>query len=193
MAYIMVGMAALSTVNSIMQTEEDARKQEEAIKSNRLAARADFYTTQSSVSLMKERNKVVTEEAIAEKLRAGGANAREIESQVEKAASSQVASNEGLTSGRSQGRALIETMIKGNELLLASNSETSTGIMKLMDQKDKVSNDLNLKIFEAHNNLTTILSQEGAEIDGTNDAISAGLSGASAGASIGSAMGAYTA
>ncbi len=184
------GMAGLSMVSSYMQSKAQRKAADRARRAEILGAKKLYSSTENSINIMKAANREVTANLIQEALRAGAANSTTIKEDIKKVASSQVASNEGLTSGRSRGRALVSTYTKGNKLMSESKSETSSMINQLTDAKDKATADMNNQLIAAHQEMSTILTTPGAVYKQDPFAIlNAGISGAASGASLASALG----
>lgn len=181
MSFIIAGVAV---VLSVAESNAEADAQEEAIKANRIGARMAFSATEDSVNIMKAVNREQTVNAMGEQLRVGYANTKKTKIAVDKAISTSLASSEGLTSGRSKGRSMISMYINGSKAIQEADAKTRVTINSLVDNQDKVNNQLNNKLLSAHQELSAILSNTGSKIDGTTKAISAGISGGMAGASL---------
>ena len=185
------GLAAVGIISTVMGNKEAAKAQQAQIRANRLSAKYTFSSTEDSVNIMKAVNREQTTNAVIEVQRAGAAQSKDVQQQVTKVISTSIASSEGLTSGRSKGREMISLQIKGQEAVQASQNETTSAINQLVDQQDKVTNDLNNKLLAAHQDMAAVLSNTGPAITGnTQRVISSGIGGASTGASLGASFGA---
>jgi hypothetical protein len=178
------GGALLGGITSGMQAKEDAKRQREAIKKNRLAARASYYSTEDSVNLMKAATREATTNAIAEVSRAGKATERELAQSIDKVASSVSASNEGLTSGRSKGRLMVDVFQKGNKMLKEADDNTTSQITRLLEAQDAKTADLNNKLLQTYQEMSAVLANEGPSLNPTNKIISGAIGGAKTGASV---------
>ena len=189
-AWGMGTMAAVSIGSAISGNLEAAAAQRKQIGLNRLAAKAGYSSTEDSVNIMKAVAREQTTNAVAETLREGAAQFTDVKQEIQSVTSKAVARQEGLTSGASRGRALITLQIKGQEALSKSKSQTASQVNQLVDQQDKITNDLNNKLLTAYQDMASVLSNEGPAITGqTQRVISAGISGASAGASLAGSFG----
>ena len=184
------GMAGMSMVSNYMQSKAQRKAADKARRAEILGAKKLYSSTENSVNIMKAANREVTANLIQEALRVGASNNVTIKEGVKKVASSQVASNEGLTSGRSRGRALVSTYTKGNKLMSESQSETSSMINQLTDAKDVATNNLNNQLIAAHQQMSTILTTPGAVYkQDPFSVVNAGISGAASGISLANALG----
>ena len=196
MAYVAVGVGivgvstAMGIGGAVLGNLEAAEAQRKAIKMQRLAAKAGYSSTEDSVNIMKAVAREQTTNAVAETLREGAAQFTDVKQEVQSVTSKAVARGEGLTSGASRGRALITLQIKGQEALSKSKSQTSSQVNQLVDQQDKITNDLNNQLLTAYQDMASVLSNEGAAITGnTSRALSGAMSGAASGASLAGAVG----
>lgn len=185
MSFVIVG-AAVGVAGSIAKSNEEAAKQEAAIKINREGGKLKFKAITDSSNIMKAANREQTANAMQEVLRVGAANEEEVAVAVNQGISKMVASGEGLTSGRSKGRAMISLQVEGNKAIQGNTTETSSMLNQLVESQDKITNDINNQLFAAHVELQNILSNRGSSINGTGAAISAGISGAVAAKSLAS-------
>lgn len=186
MAWVMVGMAAVSVISTVAGNKENADAQKEAIGLNRLAATLTYSATEDSINIMKAVSNEQTKNSIAETARAGAAISSDVKQAVTKAASTSISQSEGLTSGNSKGREMIALQIQGQKALSKSKSNTASSINQIVDQKDKITNDLNNKLLAAHQDMAAVLSNTGPAITGnTQRVISSAASGASTGLSLG--------
>ena len=136
---------------------------------------------------MKAVNREVAGNLIQETMRAGAGQNQDVRDEITRAASTLSAQSEGLTSGRSKGRQMVELQVKGNKALQASKSQTSSMINNITDQMDAKTNELNNKLIAAHQEMATVLSTPGAVYQqNPMEVVQAGFQGAQAGASIGS-------
>jgi hypothetical protein len=166
--------------------EEASRKRAEEI----LSAKRMYSSVESSSNIMKSVAREQSANAINEALRAGAAQDRQVKQEINKVASKQIAQSEGLTSGRSKGRAMISTYIQGNQALAQSKTQTASMVNQITDAKDKIQNDMNNRLLQAHQEMAAVLTTPTNvfQADWTNT-IAAGLSGFQQGASMGSSMG----
>jgi len=178
--YVAIGMAAMNMVSQIGGARSAAKAQRAAIRKNRKAARMKFSAVESSVNIMKAVNLEQTLNASHEILREGAARSRETQEAVESVAGTVLARSEGLTSGRSKGRQMVDLYVKGNKALMVN---------QLVDEQDKATNDLNNKLLSAHQELTTVLANEGGgATSGILDTLMAGAKGYQLGSSLQSAF-----
>jgi len=172
------GGAVVGAGLKFLEIDAEAKKQEAAIKARRLGAKMQFSAVEDSTNIMKATTREQTVNAVGETLRAGYNNSTKTKQAVDKAVGTSIAKQEGLTSGRSQGRAMVSLYVQGSKAVQESDAQTKMSINKLVDQQDKISNDLNNKLLQAHQELAAVLSDEGPKIDGTVAIIGAGISGA---------------
>lgn len=182
----MIAGAVIGAGASILGATDAAKRQREQIKANRLAAKYKYSATESSVNLMKAVTREQTANAVAEQVRAGGAATRDLQDKITSAASTMVASSEGLTSGRSKGREMVGVYVKGNKILQEAKNQTTSAITQLVDIQDKRTNDLNNALLQSYQEMSAVLSDTGPDL-GNNAAgfLTGALSGASAGVSLG--------
>jgi len=183
----MIG-AAVGIASSKASSDDQARRQEAAIKIQRQGAKVNFASVLDSSNIMKKANRDQTMNAMLEVLRDGAGKETEVKDALQVGASKLQASNEGLTSGRSKGRAMISLQVEGNKAIQTVESNTTTMLNQITDAQDKITNDINNQLYSAHMELQAILSNRGSTIDGTSKAIMAGVSGAATGASLGTSI-----
>ena len=192
MAWVAVGMAAVSVVSSISSQQANASAADKARAAEMAGASLQYASSENATNIMKAANMEATNNAIQEALRVGAANNQDVRDEVTKATSSMSASNEGLTSGRSQGRQMVSLQIKGNKALNDSKSKTSNMINQLTEAQDKATNDLNNKLFNDYQQMATVLTTPGAVYQGSAmETVAAGVGGAAQGYSIGNSAGLY--
>ena len=179
-------MATTSLVSGIMGGKAAAKEADRRREAEMKAAKMKFAAEQSSINIMKEAGREASLNAVSEVARAGGAQKQKIKDEVQKATSTSLANSEGVTSGRSKGRDMVSLKIKGNKVVEASKQEEANMISKITEAQDKQTNDLNNKLFGAHQQLTNVLSTPGAiyqqNVAGlVGGTINAGFSGAQLG------------
>lgn len=190
MSFWVAGIAAVVAIGgSIAQSEADADNRDAQIYANRASARAKYASTESSINIMKKVSRESSINAVGEALRAGAASDSKVRSKVQEVASTAASQSEGLTSGRTKGRQMISLYVKGNEALQTNQNKTTSMINQITTKQDEYTNNLNNKLFAAHQDMAAVLAGVGPTIDGTGAAISAGMSGFSSGMSIGSSIG----
>ncbi len=176
--------AGISMVGSMLGTASQVSQRNKQIRAKRKAARFKYGALESSINITKSIDREASLNAVGEVLRVGAEKNRNVEGAIQEVASSQIARQEGITAGRSRGRAMVTTMIKGNKKLQETKNESTNMINNITEQLDKKTHDLNMKLINAHSELTAILSDTGPEIDGTANALAAGISGAAQGAAM---------
>ena len=183
-------VAGISMASAIQGQRAAAKEADRKREAEILSAQLQYSATESSVNLMKASSREQTANAIQEALRVGADNDREVNSQIQQAASTVMAQSEGLTSGRSRGRQMISLYMKGNDALQNSKSQTTSVINQMVDKQDQQTNDLNNKLLSAHQQMAAVLTTPGNIYRGSNMAIlQAGVQGAATGASLGSSFG----
>ena len=184
------GMAAFSMFAEANKQKKAAEQADQARLLEIAGAQSAYKSQEVATNLMKAVNREQTDNAINEALRAGASKEREVEAEIEKVTSKSLAASEGLTSGRSQGRAMAALQIEGNKALAKTESETTSMINSLVDAKDKAENDMNVQLWNAWEDMATVLTTPSNVYEGNSmDILSAGLGGASTGLSLGSALG----
>ena len=185
-------VAGISMASAIQGQRAAAKEADRKREAEILSAQLQYSATESSVNLMKASSREQTANAIQEALRVGADNDREVNSQIQQAASTVMAQSEGLTSGRSRGRQMISLYMKGNDALQNSKSQTTSVINQMVDKQDQQTNDLNNKLLSAHQQMAAVLTTPGNIYRGSDVAIlQAGLQGASSGASLGTMLNEY--
>jgi len=185
-----MGMGALAMYGEKRQQKKLADLASDQRIAEMLGAKSKYAATESSINLMKANAREVTANAIQETLRAGAAQNQKVRDEVQKVSSSVSAKSEGLTSGRSQGRQMIEVAVTGNKVLNESKSETASMINNLTDAQDSRTNELNNSLLSSWQEMATILSTPSNAYEGDKFKMGmAGLQGAAQGASFGSAIG----
>ena len=178
------GMGLLQMGVSLWQQNELNKAKEEAIKAQRKAATLKFSSIESSTNLMKAANLENSLNMTGEALRAGAAKKGETKEAIVEATSTVAAASEGLTSGRSQGRQMVDMHVKGNKLLQKVDTQTRSMVNQITEAQDKMTNDLNNRLIGAHQDLTAVLANEGTELSLLPGALGAGISGFGQGMSI---------
>ena len=178
------GLAVLQIGVSLYQQNELNKAKEEAIKAQRKAATLKFSSIESSTNLMKAANLENSLNMTGEALRAGAAKKGETKEAIVEATSTVSAASEGLTSGRSQGRQMVDVHVKGNKLLQKVDTQTRSMVNQITEAQDKMTNDLNNRLIGAHQDLTAVLANEGTELSSLPGALGAGISGFGQGMSI---------
>jgi predicted ATP-binding protein involved in virulence len=151
------------------------------------AAKMQYAATEHSVNLMKAANQEALNNYYEDVLRASAAQTREVKQEIQKAGSTLQAQSEGVTSGRSKGREMISLAVKGAEAMQESKQQGADLISQAALEKDRQQNELNNKLFSAHQEMASVLSTPGqiyrqnrAQLIGNT--ISAGAQGAALGA-----------
>ncbi len=200
MAWIAVGVAgtsaALSLASGIMGAKGAAKEADRKRQAEMDAAKYKYSAKESATNLQKAVLNEQTRNAQIEVLRAGAEQNREVKKEVDKATSTLQADSEGLTSGRSGARHMMQLQMKGAQAVHDSNTMASNQISAMVENKDKMTNELNASLMSAHSELSGVLSTPGqiyqqnvaALVSGT---VNSGVQGASAGVSMGSALGMY--
>ncbi len=190
MAALMLASAGLSMASSFMASRAAKKAADKARKAEMQGAKMQYAYSKNATYIMKAANREATANAVQESLRAGAENNREVKEDIQTASSKMLASSEGLTSGRSQGRQMIALQIEGNKFIQESQNETTSMINKLVDNKDKANNDLNMKLLLDYQQMATVLTTPGAVYQSNPmDILNAGISGAASGASLANALG----
>jgi len=197
--WMMAGGAAIGAGASLWSGIEGAKSAAKEADRKRKAemqgAILSYSAQQESTNMQKAVIREETANAQVEVLRAGAEQNRDVKKEVDKATSTLQASSEGLTSGRSGGRAMMNLQMKGAQAVQDSKTQASNQISAMVDQKDKMTNDLNSKLLGAHQELSGVLSTP-SQIYQQNvaalvaDTAKAGMSGAMMGSSLSAAGGA---
>ncbi len=186
-------MAVVSIASNISAQRAAAKAADKRREAEARGAMMQYATAENAANIMKRANLEASYNATYEVMRAGAAQNQDVRDAVQKAESSVLASKEGLTSGRSQGRQMVSLQVKGNEALQKSKSQASTMISQITDAQDKATNDLNNKLFANYSSLVATLTNPGAVYQGSNMSIVAsGVTGAAQGASMGSSFNMYS-
>ena len=200
MAWIAAGVGAttagLSLWSGIAGAKGAAKEADRKRKAEMRAAHSKYSMKEANVNLQKAVLREETTNAQAEVLRAGAEQNREVKKEVDKATSTLQADSEGLTSGRSGARHMMQLQMKGAQAVHDSNTMASNQISAMVENKDKMTNELNASLMSAHSELSGVLSTPGqiyqqnvaALVAGT---VTAGAQGAMMGASIGKSAGMY--
>jgi hypothetical protein len=154
-------MAGSSQVSGILGGKAAAKEADRRRKAEMAAAEAQYSAVESSVNLMKAAGREAAYNASLEVLRAEGVQSREIEGDIQEATSTLQSRSEGLTSGRSKGRQMLEVKIKGRQAIERSEQQGADMISQINKAQDKQSNDLNNQLLSAHQELTSVLSTPG--------------------------------
>ena len=189
MMYAAAAGAAVGMASSIMGGKAAAKQADRMRAAEMVGAKLDYASTESSVNLMKAINREKTQNLVQEALRSGAAKDNNVRDEITRATSTLASQSEGLTSGRSKGRQMIEMQVKGNQALLESKSSTASMVNNITDKMDETTNQLNNKLINAHQEMATILSTPSAIYkQNPMEVVQAGISGAQQGASLGSSM-----
>jgi len=140
----------------------------------------DYYAAiESSTMLTKAVTEEATLEAQEEVLRVGAAKGREASLDLQGGRSKLLAASEGITAGRSAGRQMVAYEIEADKAINEIKGETTSTINQLVDQKDKIENDLNMQLLNAWQDMATVLTTPGATVyDGsTTDILMSGIQG----------------
>ena len=182
-------MAVVSMGSSIMGAKAAAKEADRRRAAEIAGAKLNYASTEAAANLMKAQNREYTANMLEEALRAGAAQNQDVREEVTRVVSSLSAQSEGLTSGRSKGRQMIDLQIKGNKALLDSKSQTASMMNKVLENQDKTTNDLNNKLVSSWQEMASVLSTPGAVYQQNPlEVVQAGISGAQQGASLGSSM-----
>ncbi len=189
MSWIATGVIAVVSIGSAVYSQMEAAEEADRRRAaEMLGAKKAYSSAESSINIMKAATREATANTITDVRRAGAGQHRDVKDKATETESTLMAQSEGLTSGRSKGREMTAQIVDGNKALLSSKSEETSMINKLVDTQDKITNDLNNKLFSSWQQMATVLTTPGATYYQGNvgDVFSAGLSGASAGHSLGS-------
>ena len=188
-------MVVGSLASGIMGAKAAAKEANRKRAAEMSSAKYKYSMIEANTNLQKQVLNEQTKNAQIEVLRAGAEQNRDVKKEVDKATSTLQASSEGLTSGRSGGRAMMNLQMKGAQAVHDSKTQASNQISAMVDQKDKMTNDLNSKLLGAHQELSGVLSTP-SQIYQQNvaalvaDTAKAGMSGAMMGSSLSAAGGA---
>jgi len=153
MSFAGVAVGVVSLVVSVGSGINNARKAETAARdeanTNRYAAMVEYARQVNTASLQRRANEETATNAVQEVHRAGGAQQRELEGQIDSVVSTTHAQSEGLTSGNTKGREMISIYRKSNKVLQKSNNQKSTSIIAIMDQKNQNLNKINMGQLQA--------------------------------------------
>jgi hypothetical protein len=191
-------MGGLSLVSGIFGAKAAAREADRRRAAEMGAAQQKYSAVESAVNLMKAAGREAAYNASLEVLRAEGVQSRDIKDEIQRTTSTVQSKSEGLTSGRSKGREMLEVQIKGRQAIEKSKQQGADMISNITKAQDKQANDLNNKLLSAHQELTSVLSTPGqiyqqnvASLVGST--ISSGIQGAALGANISSGLSSSTA
>jgi uncharacterized protein YicC (UPF0701 family) len=189
MAYAAAAGAVIGAVSSIMGGKAAAKEADRRRAAEIAGAKLNYASTESAANLMKAQNREYTANMMQEALRAGAAQNQDVREEVTRVGSTLMAQSEGLTSGRSKGRQMVELQVKGNQVLQQSKGQTVNVLNKLVEQQDKTTNDLNNKLLSSWQEMSTVLTTPGAIYQQNPlEVVQAGISGAQQGASLHSSM-----
>jgi hypothetical protein len=197
MSYWVAGSAAVmatsSLVSGVLGSKAAAKEADRRRKAEMDAAEAKYSAIESSVNLMKAAGREAAYNASLEVLRAEGVQERELKGDIRETTSTLQSKSEGLTSGRSKGRQMLEVKIKGSQAIERSEQQGADMISQITKAQDKQSNDLNNQLLSAHQELTSVLSTPGEiyhqDVAGlVGNTINAGIKGAMIGSSLAKAM-----
>ena len=185
-----IGAMALMSIGSSIMGGKAAAKEADRRRAAEIAgAKLNYASTEAAANLMKAQNREYTANMMQEALRAGAAQNQDVREEVTRVGSTLMAQSEGLTSGRSKGRQMVELQVKGNQILQQSKGQTVNVLNKLVEQQDKTTNDLNNKLLSSWQEMSTVLTTPGAIYQQNPlEVVQAGISGAQQGASLGSSM-----
>jgi len=185
-------MAAINMVGSYYTAKQEEERRKRDLELQKKAALMRAAGIEDSTVIMKGMNIEATTNATRELFRASAANIREDRLKIKKVESSLVAKTEGLTSGVSAGRQLLASRVAANKVILKDKSKESGMLVQLLDNKNKVENQLNQKMIDTNFQLQSVLSQK---FQGTSEftklfgAIGAGVQGFQSGYALGGAVG----
>lgn len=183
--YSAVAGAAIGAASSMFGAKDEAKRIKAQTAANRLASKYKYSATMDSVNLMKAATREAASNAIAEQLRAGAETNREVKAEVERATSTKMAQSEGLTSGRSKGREMVDTMVKGNKLRQQMQNKTTSAVNQIVEAQDAKTNELNNRALASYQEMSAVLANEGPDM-GSN--VGGFLSGAMSGAASGMSL-----
>lgn len=189
-AYGAAAMAVVGMVSSITGARAAAKEADRRRAAEIAGAKLNYASTEAAANLMKAQNREYTANMLQEALRAGAAQNQDVREGVTRVVSTVLSRDEGLTSGRTKGRQMVDLQIKGNKALLDSKSKTTSVMNQLIEKQDKTTNDLNNKLVSAWQEMSSVLTTPGAIYQQNPlEVVQAGISGAMQGASLGSSMG----
>lgn len=185
----LVAGAAIGAVSSIFGARDAAKRQRAQIRANRAAAKLKYSAVLDSTNIMKAAVRESTKNAAYEALRVGAAQGREVDKQIGAEIGKLQAQSEGLTSGRSKGRHMIDTIVKGNQIRAQVKDKTVSMVNQLIEVQDAKTNEYNNRLLQSYQEMSAVLANEGPDL-GSNVGgfLSGAMSGASAGLSIESAL-----
>lgn len=184
----MVGMligAGVGAISSIWGAKEAAKQQRAQIRANRMAAKYKYSAVLDSTNIMKAALRDSSYNAAQEVLRTGAATGRAAEVEVEGAIGKLQSQSEGLTSGRSKGRQMIDTIVKGNQYKAQVKNQTVSMVNKIIEAQDAKTNELNNRLLNSYQEMSAILANPGPSL-GSN--VGGFLSGTLGGAQSGIAL-----
>ena len=185
----MAAGAAVGMASSIMGAKAAAKEADRRRAAEIAGDKLNYNSTEAAANLMKAQNREYTANMMQEALRAGAAQNQDVREEVTRVGSTLMAQSEGLTSGRSKGRQMVELQVKGNQVLQQSKGQTVNVLNKLVEQQDKTTNDLNNKLLSSWQEMSTVLTTPSAIYQQNPlEVVQAGISGAQQGASLGSSM-----
>jgi len=189
----MIGLlagAAIGGISSIFGARDAASRQRAQIRANRLAAKYKFSATEDSANIMKAALRESTQNAVAELVRVGAADVKDVDKAITRAASTLAAKSEGLTSGRSKGREMIGLHVKGNEIRQTQQDKTTSMINQVVEAQDAKTNELNNRLLQSYQEMSAVLASEGPDL-GSNVGgfLSGTFGGAQSGISLAASIG----
>lgn len=174
--------AGVGAVTSIWGAKEQAAQQRAQIRANRLAAKYKYSAVLDSTNIMKAAIRESSQNAIYETARAGAATGREIDREVGNAIGKVQAQSEGLASGRSKGRVMIDTIVQGNRVRQQAQSQTVSMVNKIIEAQDTKTNELNNRLLQSYQEMSAILANEGPSLgNNVGGFLSSSISGAQSG------------
>ena len=182
-------MAVVGMGSSIMGAKAAAKEADRRRAAEIAGAKLNYASTEAAANLMKAQNREYTANMLQETLRAGAAQNQDVREGVTRVVSTVLSRDEGLTSGRTRGRQMVDLQIKGNRALLDSKSKTTSVMNQLIEKQDKTTNDLNNKLVSAWQEMSTVLTTPGAIYkQNPLEVVQAGVAGAQQGASLATSL-----
>ena len=161
------------------------KQQAEALRLERIAARHTYSAKENSVNIMKAVGRENSYNATVEILRTGAEDHRETELAIDVAASKVAADNEGLVSGRSKGRQMMNVYVKGNKILRDTDAKSISIINQITSAQDEQTNQLNNELINAHEQLAATLANRGTNFKNNTAVTNAAINGAMSGLKMG--------
>lgn len=172
-----IGAAVGSGLGILSKMEEDNQKKQ-ALAQFKKASRIEYASIKDSTILMKDAVDRATLEYAQEVSRDAGATQRDLLNDIQVQRSKMLASNEGITAGLSKAREAMVFEVKASQVENKLQQDTTSAIGRVIDNRQKLQNQLNNQLLQAHRTLqanlaktiqtTSPLGYLGAAIGGAN-------------------------